>query len=439
MFITDLSLFGLIQKWIKSDTHIVSPFDVFRSFLLTEDEIAAKAELFRERNEDMAKIFRLENPELAEDDAEARRLIRKYILPPWHAKSKAGFDRLGQSSLDEILEKYIVLGYLVDDTFMDKLKFDVAYFEHTVFRDFFEGLGCEDILRRIESLGAKYKKLFDKLHNWEIQRMLKLSFVGHRSDSKSIDFSRKAHEFLYDERPVQYLHSVLDEEKQMQTLFKLYYQEIQRLIFDEYKAGKIQFLTLLDFQKFSEGKFTAQNVSTFKRYFIRVNAQHGFMNLPSSFAGTRNIYGSQRVTEVSKILQDLTNKYLHLKRNPVNEIEINYFNEDDYAWEDPNDQKIWDFFEKDRLSAQELFLLTQTKGYMTFDLEKGTRKLIGLRDKFPEHGRMVLDQNFTPLANPPDIEITPELEGNDPVFVDHGRGEGGLRSSGHHRRDCRLQ
>jgi hypothetical protein len=265
---------------------------VFRSYLISEEEINQKINEFQQNNEDLSKIFRLENPELAEDTDESHKSIKKMILPPWYEKSKLCFENLDKSTADEILEKYVILSYLVDDTFLKHLKFEVNYFEKTIFKDFFKDISNEEILQKIEKIDKKYKKLFDKLQNWEMQRILRLPYVGHRADSKKIDFKKKAHEFLLDKRKVKYLHSVLDEEKQVMTLFKLYYKEIEKMVFAEFSDNKIHYSTLMDFQQFSEGKFTTKNVSTFKRYFIKVNAQHGLMNLPSSFKNSRNIYGN---------------------------------------------------------------------------------------------------------------------------------------------------
>jgi hypothetical protein len=126
-----------------------------------------------------------------------------------------------------------------------------------------------------------------------MQRILKLSYVGHRKDSKKIDFNQKANEFLVDQRKVKYLHSVLDEEKQTETLFKYYYKEVERLIHKDYEEKKINFARLMEFQNFSEGKFTPNNVNTFKKYFIKVNATTGLMNLPKSFETSRNIHGRE--------------------------------------------------------------------------------------------------------------------------------------------------
>ena len=260
-FITDFDLFDLVKKTIRSDVHIVSPFDVFRSFLLSEDEIQEKIFEFQKGNADLAKISRLENPEFAENSSESQDSIKKMILPPSYEKTKRAFDQIENLDVDEILEKYVILSYLVDDTFINKLKFDIPYFKRTIFRKFFEDYSCQDILKKISEIDKKYKELFDKLHNWEMQRMLKLPFVGHRKDNKKINFSQKANEFLVDPKKVKYLHSVLDEEKQTMTLFKIYYKEIEKQIFNEYSNKRIPFKTLQDFQNFSEGKFTVRNVA----------------------------------------------------------------------------------------------------------------------------------------------------------------------------------
>ena len=289
---TDSALFDLVKRTIRADLQIVSPFDAFRSYLLSEEEIDRKVAKFLSENQQLSKISKLENPEFADEDWESRERVSKLIFPPSFSKSKTRYDRLNRADVDLILEKYVVLSYLVDDTFLIKLKQGVPYFQRTIFRELLGGLSNEALLNKIEKLDRKYKGLFDKLQNWEMQRVLTLPFVGHRRNSMQLDLNEKAGELLLDEAPVKYIHSVLDEEKQTRALFELYFKEVERMILADFENKRISFSRLLEFQRFSEGKFTANNVNTFRRYFTRANASLGLMNLPASFQKNRNVHGS---------------------------------------------------------------------------------------------------------------------------------------------------
>jgi hypothetical protein len=128
-------------------------------------------------------------------------------------------------------------------------------------------------------------------------------------------------------------------------------------------------------------------------------------------------FNHRLIIVVSKILQDLTNKYIDLKRNLKQELSFDDFEGNAFNWENENDAQIWDFYENNKLTAQELFLLSQTKGYMAFDMEKKTKKLLGLHDKFPENGR-VLIEGSQDISN---MEIPKDQQGNDPIMISTGK------------------
>lgn len=384
---------------MNSDIPVNSPFNLFRTFLWNENQIESKREEFAKQNKDLAKIARLENIEFAMNMDDGQEDIDLNILPPNHFKCKQFYQNLGDISVDYILEKYVVLSYLYNDDFLRHLSFGVKYFDQTIFRDLFKDMSHSEILQRISEINKKYKDLFDKLHNWEITRIMKLDYVGHRRDTYTINYSRSANQFMKDERPTKYLHSVFDENEQLMSIFFHYCKQIEKVAYDDFNKDLIDYSIINDIKKFLKGQFTIRNIQSFKFYFIKINADEGLLNLPQSFKEHKNVL-------VSRILQNITDKYIYLKANKdyVKGSLLSQNNIDDFEWEEENDKKIWEKYSQQKLSSRELAKLSLLRKSLTIDFEKQTKKFVNYQEQAVKHNFMFNNETKKMITDEKEIE-----------------------------------
>ena len=88
-------------------------------------------------------------------------------------KSKELLDKLlVESKAEEIIEKFVILGFIFDPVFINALKFEQRNtFQETIFASLFKDWSYEQVLLTIEKFENQYQKHFNSLLNAEIERI----------------------------------------------------------------------------------------------------------------------------------------------------------------------------------------------------------------------------------------------------------------------------
>lgn len=142
--------------------------DVYRPYLKSELEMS------RLRAECEGKLRDFNDLRQLSETSIGKMSFEKLFLPYDFAVSMENYKNLSVESVDEILEKYTVLKYLVSDGPMKYLDNRVDYFDNTIFAQLIRSKykSHEQLMEKLEELDRPYKKLFNDFHNAEIHKIL---------------------------------------------------------------------------------------------------------------------------------------------------------------------------------------------------------------------------------------------------------------------------
>lgn len=87
---------------------------------------------------------------------------------------------------------------------------------------------------------------------------------------------------------------------------------------------------------------------------------------------------------MSRVLQDLTNKYKNLQLQSNISEPQSTFNQKDFTWDDKEDENLWNDYIKGEVDTAQMVKLIKDKRFLSFDLERMTQRLVSSADEAVE-------------------------------------------------------
>lgn len=261
---------------------------MFRSYLLSDDTLRAERARFEHLVKTLNDLRQEDQPRLTAQSFE------ELMLPPFHNYCKGLFGHLKPDDADEILEKYVILSFLVSGNFLHHLHGGVDYFGHTIFADAIRHKypTVEAVTARCMELRAKYQVYFNEIHNREIDRIL--SYPSQDTRPKFSSTLQLVHTDVTTRKtePV-YHHSVHTAKAIRRLMLEIIFRKIHSDLTESAKKKTVDFATLLKFRQFLEGNLTGDNTAVAKALFVKANNDLQFFKLPKEFNDQKNfILGS---------------------------------------------------------------------------------------------------------------------------------------------------
>ena len=106
--------------------------------------------------------------------------FEEIFLPFDHFDMKIHYKNLENISGEEILEKYIILFYLVPNDFLNFIEKGIDYFKYTVFyKNIKKSFPTNEIFfQKLQEIFEPYRKKFVELHNFEVERIMESKTIN---------------------------------------------------------------------------------------------------------------------------------------------------------------------------------------------------------------------------------------------------------------------
>lgn len=156
--------------------------DVYRVFLKSD------AELSRLRSECESKLRDFNDLRQLSESAIGELSFEDLFLPYDFHESIENYKALSINNIDEVLEKYVILKYIVAESPHTYLENGISYFDYTIYGDLVRSKykTSSQLLARIQELDKQYNKIFNDFHNAEITKLLNFP----KDKNKSSKFNR---------------------------------------------------------------------------------------------------------------------------------------------------------------------------------------------------------------------------------------------------------
>lgn len=151
--------------------------DVYRAYLKSDIELSRLKEQCESKLKDYNDLRQLSETSIGNLSFE------DLFLPYDFAESVENYKNLDDSKVDEILEKYVILKYIVSDGPFKYLENNVGYFDYTIFGSIIGNKykSIEHVVEKLSAINVPYKKLFDDFQNAEINKILNFSKDARKS------------------------------------------------------------------------------------------------------------------------------------------------------------------------------------------------------------------------------------------------------------------
>lgn len=217
-------------------------------------------------------------------------MFEEIFFPFYYAHSKTLFNELSHEQVDQILEKYVILSYLVNRDFLKYFSFNISYFEQTIFGKIITQKypKREQIVKKYMEIHRKYKAHFDEFHNKEIDRIL-LFQADHLRSNFSQDFLQISQKLLTSTQKPAFIHSIIQQKEQLELMIYFIFKKIEKDLLKKIDSNKVEFINLVRFRQFLEGNVIPDNVQIAKKLFIEANNELEFFYLSNEFLDQKHL------------------------------------------------------------------------------------------------------------------------------------------------------
>ena len=148
--------------------------NIFQTFLYDDLKIEQIKQKYKKQYEQYKRLRRLSDIKL--DDMS----FEEMFLPYDHFDLKLKYNNLKNISGEEILEKYIILFYLVPSEFFSFISKGIDYFKYTIFyKNMKKSFPTNEIFfKKLDEIFQPYKKKFVELHNFEVERIMESETIN---------------------------------------------------------------------------------------------------------------------------------------------------------------------------------------------------------------------------------------------------------------------
>lgn len=275
----------------------------FRSYLNKDDEIKKSIE----KNISLSKYYTNKYEETTSWEF-VEEAVRRKTLPNDHDLGCELYKQIDLMPMDEVLEKFAILSYILDNDWLGYINHGVNIWEHTIFDEYFRKKYGANYFEPVTSLflqqEGKYRTQFNGLSNKFIENILsyqkdihldKNPDALHNQEDKKFDDSLGIMSQQYAKK-MKYLNETVRENKNSEILAdpmtaykensllkQIYSNRQEQNINQKMSMGINQIHVIQSLQRFAEGKYSYEDLQTIRDQIIEVNSQLQLIKLPKTF------------------------------------------------------------------------------------------------------------------------------------------------------------
>lgn len=295
-----------IEKITESKNVLPGIMNLFRSYLKDDAEI----ESLIEQNMKLSAYYTRQYEETTNwnfvEDA-----VRRKTLPVDHDLSCELYERMpNDMTAEEIMEKFAILGYLVENDYMGYLNYDTNIWDYTIFSDLLKkkfGDGQDSLDSYLEAYyqaEARYRQDFDQGYNKTIERIV--FYHQNRIDDKDDEsFLNKDNKFYdhslplatrrHNEKIEYYANEVMALEKgtinvdplssikEAQLQREVYASKINHNVNSKLASGQSQYHVFKAIKNFTSNEYDYHDLLTLREQIIEANSQLQLQKFPKNW------------------------------------------------------------------------------------------------------------------------------------------------------------